>query len=83
MVLQTPAAQVKGLRTYRKIQNDKCDGDSCDLKELTFDQKTFAESCDRYAGTVRCSEPRWFAVCLPSRVALVVLLCVLFWTALW
>jgi hypothetical protein len=51
-VLQTPAAQVKGLRSYRKIENNKCGSDSCELKELTIDQKTFAESCDRYAGTV-------------------------------
>jgi hypothetical protein len=50
--LQTDAAQLKGLRTFRNIDNDKCDSDSCGLKKLTTDTKTFADACDRYAGTV-------------------------------
>lgn len=49
---QTPAAQAKGLRTFRKIEDNKCDADSCPLKEPTVEQKTFAEACDKYAGTV-------------------------------
>ncbi|WIA36544.1 hypothetical protein OEZ86_007836 [Tetradesmus obliquus] len=48
---QTPAAQAKGLRTFRKIEDNKCDADSCPLKEPTVEQKTFAEACDKYAGT--------------------------------
>ncbi|WIA16346.1 hypothetical protein OEZ85_013044 [Tetradesmus obliquus] len=48
---QTPAAQAKGLHTFRKIEDNKCDADSCPLKEPTVEQKTFAEACDKYAGT--------------------------------